>query len=360
MSIYRYKQSKNWWVKFYDGSGKPKYVPTGSPDRDKALAIEATLRMAKARTSPAEILHALIDSLCGVDAKAQLPLASAFETYKAYLHTTGKAASKRTMENRLIVFRRFLAWAQEHYKAAVTPQKVDRSCAVGFAARLKKDGLADKTRRNMLSDLSTIWEGLMRCTDGITVNPWKLVRPDVRDSEPGKAFDALQVEAVLKAAEEIGHGWPVACKVALYTGLRYGDVASLEWDCIDLERGLIRIRPQKTARHGVDVLMPIAPELLKTLQAQPRKEGFLLPEIGHRYPRQLKTWPFRTVLEQAGLDTDIYTFHSWRHTFRTRLGEAGVSAEIAKRLGGWTNDTMADHYDHSQRLAELRAAVERI
>jgi integrase len=366
MSIYKYKQSQNWWIKYKDPSGKYRYVATGSPDRAKAEAIQATLNMAKARTSPAEILHALIDSLYGIDAKKQLPLSAALETYKAYLHTTRKAASARTMENRQVAFRRFLRWAEEHYPAATTPGKVDRACAVGFAQRLQKDGLADKSRQNILSDLSTLWEGLMRCTDGVTANPWKLVRPEVRDSEPGKPFSAAQVAAVLKAADDIGHGWGVACRVALYTGLRFGDVATLEWSDIDMDNAIIKVRPQKTARHKVDVLMPIAQPLLDALGALPRHCGMLLPEIGHRYPRQLKLWPFRKVLEKAkadaklDIDTEAYTFHSFRHTFRTRLGEAGVASDIAKRLGGWTNDKMADRYDHSERIEELRAAVSKI
>lgn len=366
MSVYKYKQSKNWWIKLYDGSGKARCVPTGTPDEDKARAMEAALRMAKARAAPADILHALIDSLCGTVPEKQLPLASALDTYKAYLCATGKAASPRTMENRQMSFRRFLKWAQDHYTAASTPGKVDRACAVAFAQSLIKSDLKDKSRKNILSDLSTLWEGLIRCTDGVTINPWKLVRPEVRDSEPGKAFTAPQVAAVLKAADDIGHGWGLACRIALYTGLRFGDVATMEWSDIDMDTAIIKVRPQKTARHKVDVLMPIAQTLLDALSALPRHCGMLLPEIGQRYPRQLKLWPFRTVIEKAqvdaklDIDTEAYTFHSFRHTFRTRLGEAGVAGDIAKRLGGWTNDTMADHYDHSTRIEELRAAVAKI
>ena len=68
---------------------------------------------------------------------------------------------------------------------------------------------------------------------------------------------------------------------------------------------------------------------------------------------------FAEVLKAAGLDGKGYTFHSWRHTFRTRLSEAGVSDDLAKRLGGWTEDATAARYDHAERLEELRAAVEK-
>jgi hypothetical protein len=32
---------------------------------------------------------------------------------------------------------------------------------------------------------------------------------------------------------------------------------------------------------------------------------------------------------------------------------------LAKRSGGWTEDTTAARYDHAERIAELRAAVEK-
>jgi len=68
---------------------------------------------------------------------------------------------------------------------------------------------------------------------------------------------------------------------------------------------------------------------------------------------------FASILERAGVKGD-YTFHSWRHTFRTRLSEAGVSAEAAKRLGGWTVDATAEHYNHDMMIGELRKAINKI
>ena len=67
---------------------------------------------------------------------------------------------------------------------------------------------------------------------------------------------------------------------------------------------------------------------------------------------------FKEVLDAAGVTGDGYTFHSWRHTMRSRLGEAGADMETAKRLLGHTSDAMSLHYDHAEHLDELRAAVE--
>ena len=74
----------------------------------------------------------------------------------------------------------------------------------------------------------------------------------------------------------------------------------------------------------------------------------------HRLPRLSRI--LRSILQRF-TPIDGFTFHSWRHTFRTRLAEAGVSDEIAKRLGGWTVDKTAARYDHDGRLKELRHAI---
>jgi len=44
---------------------------------------------------------------------------------------------------------------------------------------------------------------------------------------------------------------------------------------------------------------------------------------------------------------------------RRGQSRAGVSDDLAKRLGGWTENATAARYDHAERVEELRAAVEK-
>jgi integrase len=360
MSLYKQSQSNNWWIKIYV-HGRMVRVSTGTPDESKAQNIERTLKMGHSRNAPIDGLHRLLDEIAGRDTVTDaLPLDSVLDAYKAWLHTTRKKISRGSMLNRTQNIKRFVAWAKTHYTSATSAERVDKACAMAFAKHLVKEGLKDKTRKNILGDLSAIWGAIMRCTDAVTLNPWKLVRPDVLDSTTGKPFSAAQVEELLMSADECGHGWGLACRIALYTGLRYGDVATLEWEDISFEKLLISVTPSKTDRHHVSVVVPVAPLLAAALSNAREEEGPVLPEMEIRYPKPHPECPFAVVLKNAGLDPEVYTFHSWRHTFRTRLGEAGVAKDIAKRLGGWTNDSMADHYDHSERIEELRAAVAKI
>jgi integrase len=98
-----------------------------------------------------------------------------------------------------------------------------------------------------------------------------------------------------------------------------------------------------------------------TASMKPLDARHVLPLHAACYPHpQLSGGPgaFAGILTAAEVG-EGYTFHSWRHTFRTRLSEAGVSDDLAKRLGGWTEDATAARYDHAERVEEMRAAVEK-
>ena len=95
---------------------------------------------------------------------------------------------------------------------------------------------------------------------------------------------------------------------------------------------------------------------------KPLDSRHVLPPHAACYPHpQSNGGPgaFAGILKAATIEDEGYTFHSWRHTFRTRLSEAGVSDDLAKRLGGWTENSTAARYDHAERVEELRAAVEK-
>ena len=122
------------------------------------------------------------------------------------------------------------------------------------------------------------------------------------------------------APKREGHGWHLASVIALYTGLRYGDVATLDWKDVDLNRRLIALTPSKTRKSsGVVVTIPMADAL------------------------------YAEMLEAAK-----------RHTANSRMAEAGVPSAVRQMICGWTNDAMARHYDHATHLKELTDAVSKI
>jgi len=360
MAIYKRKGSAFWWYSVYRGANKMRVLgSTGKTDKAEAAAVENVIRMAYQGKTPVDKLYAMIDALSGAQREGVL-LSGVWDAYEGWLNSTGRRLADSTERKRKSAVARFVKWALDCWPSASCAGGVDRACAAGFAVWLSKTGASGKTRRNVIGDLGTVWEGLKRVRDDVKQNPWPLVLPE-NDSERMPAFTREQEKLVFDAADKHGKGWGLACRIARFTGLRYGDVARLKWSDVDLEAGVIRLSPSKTTRHGIVVVVPMSPALAGAMR-EARVEGdeYVLPLHAQFYPRPETSGgpgPFSDVLKVAGLSGGRHTFHSWRHTFRSALSAAKVSDEIAKRLGGWTEDKTSMHYDHDGRLSELKDAV---
>lgn len=298
----------------------------------------------------------------------RIPIADAWTRYLDVQKSTGMDnVAPRTMLHRGQVFRRFEKWLKLH-PAVVDVEDVDGPVAAMFAAWLAKqknrkgEPLTAKTRANVIAELSTIFTLLGKVSPSIG-DPWNGLMPRATDGKRTNAFTREQEAAVMEAAKKIGKGWHLACLIARHTGLRYGDVANLRWDSIDLEKRIIDTKPIKTMRHGVVVVLPIQQALFDALSAIPEQEraGFVLPNHAELYgdpsEKAYKLLNFREVLDAAGIG-EGWTFHSWRHTFRSRLADAGVDMETAKRLCGHTQDETSRHYDHAAHLDEYKKAID--
>lgn len=347
-----------WWMEYRTRRVR-RVLSTGFRKADKAKAQAAydALRLGMGAKPRRSAMEKVLEAIYGnAPAEPCLALSSMWSVYQDWCRGKGKVVAKLTETNRRGVVERFVAWAGK--RGLSDAADVTVAVARDFIVELRSGNLANKTLRTYVQYLGGVWKAVGQMV-GRLDNPWLAACPDPDGSgEVREAFSPEQESAVLSAAKAAGHGWWLASVVSRWTGLRYGDVARLDWKDVDLERRVIEVNPSKTRRHGVSVTLPIADPLHAALSSavpQGKREGFVLPEMGLRYPLP-PVVPFSEVLAAAGV-SGPYTFHSWRHTFRTRLADAGVSDEAARRLGGWTNLGMAAHYDHSKHLPELRAAI---
>jgi len=240
-----------------------------------------------------------------------------------------------------------------------TAEQVTFDCALEYADYLKrKRKLKDKSRKEYIGNLSAIWNGVGAIHD--LRNPWKNIRPAVRDGVRHGAFTREQEKAVFAAAKKCPVPlWYEASLIARWTGLRKHDVAMLEWKDVDIEKGIIKTKPIKTQGYDITVEVPMVKILWDTMRKLYRKgRKYVLPSFASAYPNSPDGYAFSEVLKAAGVKDPTISFHSWRHTFRTRLAEAGVSNDLAKRLGGWTQDATVQRYDHADKTEEIRRALE--
>ena len=365
-----FKRGNVWWVEYR--TRKIRVVKsTGlrvdvKENRKKAQAVYDAIDLANRAQSPRDAVENILAAIfCQGGEKpkeVKYSLAAMQGVYDDWAQGKGRTVTRMTDSNRRGLVARFVEWsAARHIEYA---EDVSVVVARQFVQTLRGDGLANKTVRMYCQYLAGTWKACVQMGAKLD-NPWVAACPDSDGTSVRRgAFTEEEEKRVLAEARKVGHGWYLASVIARWTGLRYGDVARLEWGAIDWEARVIRVVPSKTRKHGVEVCIPIAPALWEALEGEKAArggevEGFILPEHGVNYPHPHR-WPFSMVLKEVGLDVKEYTFHSWRHTFRTRLAEAGVSGEIAKRLGGWTNLEMAAHYDHASHLGEMREAIARM
>lgn len=129
------------------------------------------------------------------------------------------------------------------------------------------------------------------------------------------------------------------------TGLRTGELLTLKRDDVDLINRRAVIRDTK---NGEDRIIPLNAAAVKVVKDLPF-DGILfrnhvgLPfayskDDGAHYLNR----PVAAAAKRAGIRH--VTPHMLRHTFATRLVEAGANIEIVRALGGWKSITMAARY----------------
>ena len=352
MAIYKQSASKFWWVSIYR-KGQPRLrISTGTENKSEAEEIERALKLAHRGDVARDRLVRAIDEALGTGEKSGVLLETAFDTY---CNLPDVDIAPRTVKDRRQAFNRFLSYCKENWPKAEYLLDVSRDVTHGYYDTLRKT-VKGKTWNTQRGHLSTIFEAL-KYRAKLTENPWAVVpTAKTKDSTSGRAFTVAEEMRLRKAARGKGD-WHAATIVARYTGLRLGDIRAL--DRADIDGGNIVLDPSKTERHNISVTIPLHKRINALLRHCP-SEGALFPSLRAEGKSGRKRGMYAAIMKEAGVKANgaKLTFHCWRHTFRTRLAEAGVLPDTVKKLGGWTQDATADLYNHD--VTQLRNAIDKL
>jgi integrase len=143
--------------------------------------------------------------------------------------------------------------------------------------------------------------------------------------------------------------------VALHTGMRSGEIRSLQWNDLDFDSGFIIIRDSK---NGEPRHVPMDSTVVDLFRNYPRTAGtefvFSNP-VGGRLG-----WlqhGFRKALVRSSL-SDLH-FHDLRHTFASQWMMAGGDLYVLKSILGHKSIVMTQRYAHLSP-AYKKAMVERM
>ena len=163
----------------------------------------------------------------------------------------------------------------------------------------------------------------------------------------GEALDAVEAEGRIPVHAA------AALRLLILTGCRSGEVLSLRWEDVELERNEVRLRDSKTGPRVV----PLSPAAARVLAGIPRPAGnpwvIAGSEPGARLTHIAYYW-YR-VRERAGLD-DV-RLHDLRHSFASRALALGEDLTMIGKLLGHRKIQTTARYAHLARDSVKESAA---
>lgn len=171
--------------------------------------------------------------------------------------------------------------------------------------------------------------------------------------------------------------WPGMVLFGYYVGTRIRDIARLRWRNVNLDRGIVSFRPQKTQAKLKSYTVPLHPRLVKWLSSRDIPKDLNEPI----FPNLFKTAScgktglssqFSVIMDYAKIDRRLIRpaangmralyargFHSLRHTSNSALANADVSQEMRMKIIGHQSQEVNQIYTHLE-LDKMRTEIKKL
>lgn len=189
----------------------------------------------------------------------------------------------------------------------------------------------------------------------------KIPRPKRQKKLPVVLSEA-EVKRFLEAQDNPKHR---AIAFVLYSGgLRVSEVASLQADDVDSERGQIHVRQGKGRKDRYVMLSPVVLKALRDYVRVERPYHWLFP-AGHRRDRHITTRTIQQEVKEAAKRAGIkkrVTPHVLRHSFATHLLEAGTDLRYIQELLGHSKIGTTVRYTHvaKKEARKIASPIDRL
>ena len=223
-----------------------------------------------------------------------------------------------------------------------------------YKGKRRIDGAAAKTINDELTVLGHAYKLAMKEWEWVTENPVQKVSKEKVRNLIERWLTPEEEKRLLAASptwlQEI-------ILFALHTGLRQSEILNLEWPQVDLFRRTITILEQK---NGSKDTLPLNATALDVVKGRAK-----VPSIKTRYvffngagnQRDARNLLRAYYLAMEEAKVKHFRFHDLRHTWATRLIQAGVDLYMVQKLGRWKTITMVMRYAHHYPES-LRAGAE--
>ncbi len=329
--------------------------------------------------------------------------AKSSDVWQLYLNSaTRPDASPKVLAEQRGILEHFGTWMAKHYQCGldgVTPMAASRYMFE------KGEQVSNRTFDGYAMTLKLIFKTVFKQL-GMSENPFENIRHRPIETISRREFSEEQVEKIFAGfrngffyeAEVEGFGpgrqrrrekclreyrplykdeMEVLMKLCCYTGADGQSGCLMTWENIDFEKNQITYVRHKTRKtSGRPITLPMHPVLRDALlTAQGWRQAaspHVLSNVAKRYLQNrhgvqkdamkiirialgVETTSHEQSESRRALAPNIYSLHSFRHTFVSFCINAGVPLAIVSEIVGHGNPMMTKHYAHINTEAKSKA-----
>lgn len=243
-----------------------------------------------------------------------------------------------------------------------TPMKeIKLSHVKKIRANLSKEGRTPRTQQYVFRTFAMVWdaardEGLV---DGPSPTKSKSFRLPKVDNEKQRFLSIDEETLLLEKVKARGETSYRMAILSIDTGMRFKEIARLTWGCVDLGEDSIKVLDSK----GRDRYVPMTTRVkffLESMEAGkgrdlvfPAREGKVQGHVPSSFTRGLNDAKLNENVDDPKLRA---SFHTLRHTYASRMVQAGVDLYRVQRLLGHSTPVMTARYSKLAD-ADLKEAV---
>ncbi len=233
------------------------------------------------------------------------------------------------------------AYALSNLTPALIAEQRDALMAENIGTKARPAHRGPATANRYLAALSKAYTIAVQEWHWLSENPLRQVR---KESEPQgivRYLDDDERSRLLKACSA-STDLQLAVTIGITTGMRKGEIRSLRWADVDLDRKVAILHKTKNSERRA---VPLVPDTLRLLRARAKgaPDELVFPHRKGGKPMDFDK-AFAAAVKAAGIEH--FRFHDLRHTCASYLAMTGATtAEIAAVLGHKTL-AMVKRYAH--------------
>ena len=160
--------------------------------------------------------------------------------------------------------------------------------------------------------------------------------------EPAGRLRFLETEEIVKLLSNCSESLRPIVVLAVFSGMRRGEILGLKWHDIDYKRGIITLLDTKNGQKREVPMSDTVKNAIIQVRKHPASSYVFCSEHGQGRHDIRKS--FSTALKKSGITN--FRFHDLRHSFASQLVMAGVDLNTVRELLGHKDITMTLRYSH--------------